>query len=489
MSRVSRRTLLASASALPLSLLFTRRLRADVGPLVADPNRVLDLPAGFSYRILEETGADMDDGYVVPGAMDGMACFDPGDGTLVLLRNHELAVGDGTSPYKAGQSAPPEAVNPRSPGGVTRLVLDKKTLQRVSSNLVLVGTIRNCAGGVSPWGWLTCEETFQADHGYVYLCRADAASVQTGQRIRGYGHFNHEAAAVDPATLVAYLTEDRPASCLYRFVPTDRSDPFTGKLQALQIAGAPGSDTGRGMSVGVKVDIAWVDCPEPDSASDDVGANARRAGASTIRRGEGLWIHDGAVYFTATNGGPASKGQIFRLTPRGDGGTLEVVAQSTGATVLDFPDNITVSPAGGIVVAEDGNGDNYLRGLDATGKVFDFARNAYSGSELAGLCFSPDGRALFVNLQQDGKTLVVEGPLDEVFGARPSPEPTTAQTTGPGGADGAGATSAGAGGGAGAESGDDGCACNSAGTSASALVPAGAAVAAAAWHWRRRGRD
>lgn len=486
-SRLSRRMALATAGALPFSAVFSRRARAEVGPLVADSGGVLDLPAGFSYRILEERGADMDDGYRVPGAPDGMACFDPGDGTLVLMRNHELAIGDLEGPYKAGQSPPPQAVNPRSPGGVTRLVIDKATRDRVSSNLVLTGTMRNCAGGLSPWGWLTCEEAFQPGHGYVYLCPADATSVQPARRIGGYGRFNHEAAAVDPTTLIAYLTEDRPASCFYRFVPSESRDPFSGKLQALAVTGTRAFHTSSAMTVGVKLEVSWIDCPDPDPISDTIGPDARAAGAAIIRRGEGLWIHDGIVYFSATNGGPANSGQIFRLVPQGDGGTLELVAQSAGERMLDFPDNIAVSPAGGLVMAEDGRGENLLRGLDSAGKVFDFARNAYTGSELAGLCFSPDGQALFVNLQQDGLTLVIEGPLDEVFGAPPAPEPQpTTASTGSGAALGGGAH------------GDkneglygiDGCGCETGPDSnkSAIAIPAAAAVAGIAWHYRRRGR-
>ena len=61
---------------------------------------------------------------------------------------------------------------------MTRVVLDAATLTRVSSNQVLEGTSRNCAGGVSPWGWLSCEEDVSPDHGYVYLCSPSATKVR-----------------------------------------------------------------------------------------------------------------------------------------------------------------------------------------------------------------------------------------------------------------------------------------------------------------------
>ncbi len=61
-------------------------------------------------------------------------------------------------------------------------MIDATTFDRISSNLVLTGTTRNCAGGVSPWGWLSCEETFNATHGYVFVCPTDASTVRARKR-------------------------------------------------------------------------------------------------------------------------------------------------------------------------------------------------------------------------------------------------------------------------------------------------------------------
>ena len=38
--------------------------------LIKDPNGVLDLPKGFSYKIISKLGDEMDDGLVVPDAAD-----------------------------------------------------------------------------------------------------------------------------------------------------------------------------------------------------------------------------------------------------------------------------------------------------------------------------------------------------------------------------------------------------------------------------------
>jgi uncharacterized protein len=413
--RIERRTLLrtggllAVAASLPLPFVFGRTGRASAGGLRTDPAKLLDLPPGFSYRVIERVGERMSDGFSVPGSPDGMGCFAAGPKRWVLMRNHELAAGDASGP--SGETAPALAYDRNAPGGVSRLVVDAERLERVSSNLVLAGTLRNCAGGLSPWGWLSCEETVERGHGYVFLCPSDAGSVARPNRITGYGRFNHEAAAVDPKTLVAYLTEDRPDGCLYRFVPTDVARPFAGRLQAMKIEGAARFDCSE-LRLGERKRVGWVDVPNPDPADDSVRGQALERGAASVRRGEGAWLHGSTLYFCSTSGGKNSLGQIFRLeVERPDrSAMLELLAAPSRPDELDGPDNLVVAPWGDVVVAEDGGGDQFARGLTADGRVYEIARNARSRGELAGVCFSPDARVLFFNLQRDGLTVAVTGP-------------------------------------------------------------------------------
>jgi uncharacterized repeat protein (TIGR03803 family) len=480
---LGRRRLVRSAGAIalvaPFAALFTRRASAArLGPLVPDPNGILDLPAGFSYAVLETTGDPMDDGYRVPGAPDGMECFEGQPGTIVLVRNHELSPGASATPYGPGQRPPPQAYDAGSVGGVTRLVLDAATFARLSSNLVLVGTNRNCAGGRSPWGWLSCEENVDDGHGYVFVCPADAATVAMPQRVVGYGRMNHEAATVDPATNVCYLTEDRGDGCFYRFVPDDPSEPFVGRLQALKILGQDDADLTGLDEIGWSSAVEWVAIDEPDPAGDTVRAEAHTKGAAVLTRGEGIVLGDGVVYFSCTNGGPNGTGQIFALDLATE--VLTLVAVSTSIDELDYPDNITLAPWGDLVIAEDGDGGNLLRGLEPDGTLYDVARNALSDSELSGVCFSPDGRALLVNNQGDGLTLAITGPFPRGSG------------TGGGGAAGAGGTSAGPGVGGGAANAEGdvvedegGCGCRIARGAADG-VGAAAMAAAAIAAWRRR---
>jgi len=419
---------IAGSAALPFTFTYHRVARAaGYGELVTDPEGIIDLPPGFTYKILTQLFDPMSDGYRSPGLPDAMGAFPGPDGTIVLMRNHELGVLDVLhTPLYPEQKAPPEAYNPGTSGGVTRLVIDNDTLELKSSNLVLFGTLRNCAGGKSPWGWLSCEETTDGKHGYTFLCRTDADTVQMPRQIAGYGRFKHEAACVDPDTLVAYLTEDQGDSCLYRFVPTDRADPFTGKLQALRAVDVDEFATSD-MEVGQVVAVSWIDVDDPTPVEDSVRGDAQAKGAAIVKRGEGIWYWQGAVYVCSTSGGPAGAGQIFKLVDGPDGGTLELLARSEDPAILDHPDNITMAPWGELFMAEDGDGDNYVRVLNSAGEVFDFARNAKSDSEFSGVCFSPDGKTMFVNIMFDHLTLAIRGPFPD-FEPEPEPEPTGSET-------------------------------------------------------------
>lgn len=389
--------------------------------LRADPQRLLDLPEGFTYRVLQRGGERMSDGYRVPGRPDAMACFTRSDGALVLMRNHELVPGQNAlGPCAEGQPPPPEAYDAQAPGGVSRLVIDPATLAIRSSNLVLTGTYWNCSGGISPWGFLSCEETVDPGHGYVFACATDAERVAPPRRIAAYGRFRHEAAAVHAASLTAYLTEDEWDGALYRFVPSSPSDAWQGRLQALRVRDAPNADTGAlGTDAALAVD--WVDIDDPQAREDDVREQAHAKGAAVVRRGEGMWIAGDDVYVCATAGGKLEHGQVLRLR-LGAGrqpDALHVLAVADDLDVLDMPDAVCVAPSGDVFVAEDGYGGNYLRRIDARGRVTPFARNALSTGELAGVCFAPDGRTMFVNLQNEHLTLAVRGPFDALASHEP----------------------------------------------------------------------
>jgi uncharacterized protein len=77
---------------------------------------------------------------------------------------------------------------------------------------------------------------------------------------------------------------------------------------------------------------------------------------------------------------------------------LTLIFESPGVDTLDGPDNMIVSPRGGIVLCEDAGSAQFLRGISPRGEIFDFARNLHNSIEFAGTCFSPDEQTLFVNI-------------------------------------------------------------------------------------------
>lgn len=397
------------------------------GALTTAAGPDLALPAGFQYRRIGVTGDVMSDGHPTPPRHDGMAAFPLPNGNIRLIRNHE----NGRRPDSQPLVQP--AYDAWGGGGTTSLEVDPETREIVRDFYSLSGTAVNCAGGPTPWGsWLSCEETVAGPssgptrpHGYVFEVPVEAEGPVEPVPLHRLGRFVHEAAAVDPDTGIVLLTEDALRSGLYRFVPdrpyrAGESAPALtsgGRLQMLAIADRPNTDCDRDQEVGVTLPVHWVDIDDPDPPEAETNGRAVyeqgwSRGGARFSRGEGCWWGDGGAYFTCTNGGNARRGQVWHYRPRGDDeGELTLRFESPSAEVLDFPDNVCVSPRGGILLCEDGAFRIFMRGLTPEGRIFDFAENTRNGSEFAGATFSPDGETLFVNIQSDpGATYAIWGP-------------------------------------------------------------------------------
>lgn len=400
---------------------------AGYGPLEADPNGLLDLPEGFSYRVLSSLGDVMSDGGTVPDKADGMGCLDLGNGEIVLVRNHELVPSDAAGgPIAHGFGTHNGNI---VPGGTTNIVLDANTLEVKREFRSLGGTIRNCSGGVTPWGsWLTCEEApigpgqrygdgLAVNHGWVFEVPGDADGLVKAEPLRAMGRFNHEAACVDPETGYVYLTEDRNDGVLYRFLPkTPGKLADGGTLQAMVIEGV--SDTRNwediSVAVGQSLAVRWIDLDDVEAPDDDLRLRAAAEGAALFARGEGMHMGQDDLYFCCTNGGAKQLGQIFRLVPgRGQGpDRVELFFESESAEQFNYGDNLCVAPNGHLIVCEDQYTDivdNHLRGITPSGQPYDLARLRLQ-TEPAGACFSPDGKWMFVNAYAPTRTLAITGP-------------------------------------------------------------------------------
>jgi uncharacterized protein len=425
------------------------------GPLIADPNGMLDLPQGFSYRILSQGGETMDDGLVVPGQFDGMGCFALEGTRVALVRNHELK-GRNANHRNWGPGGQDQALIGRLPvekaydtykdgrplpGGTTTLVYDMASGEVVSQHLSLAGTSTNCCGGHTPWGsWLTCEETeetpdtadVEKEHGYVFEVPANATGLVDPVPLKALGRFDHEAVCVDPRTGIVYETEDKVDGLFYRFIPnTPGKLAEGGRLQALAVKGRPGASTtnhtDRFWNVGDWVEVEWIDMTDVESPAGDLRQRGHAAGAALVARGEGIFWGENELYMTATSGGPLQRGQVLRYVPSPAEGTPEEAAQpgrlqlfveSTNEKTLNMADNLAIAPNGHLILCEDNYSDttrNHLKGVTPDGKVYTIARNVFRGNaELAGAVFSPDGSTLFVNIMFPGITLAITGPWDSV---------------------------------------------------------------------------
>lgn len=387
------------------------------GELIPDPNGILELPKGFQYQIISQTGNIMSDGNIVPTSHDGMAAFAGKNETTILVRNHELSPGQ----TPAVMAAKSQKYDPLSNGGTTTLIVDRN-LKPIKEFVSLAGTNRNCSGGITPWNsWISCEEDvstpenfYERDprmvsvkHGYNFEVFANRKIAEPKPLI-AMGRFRHEAIAVDSKTGYIYQTEDREDSSFYRFLPNKLGDlPAGGILEALVIKDMPKIDTGIDFPIGKPKKVEWVKIEEVDPKEDTLRYEAQEKGAAIFRRGEGICWGNGEFYWTCTNGGKAERGQIFRYNPVSE--TIELFVESAGVEVLDYPDNLILSPFGHLIVCEDGEDEQFLVGINQKGECYHFARNAINNSEFAGVCFSPDGQIMFVNIYNPGITLAIWG--------------------------------------------------------------------------------
>lgn len=404
-------------------------------------NEWLELPRDFEAKVISRWGEKMNDGLLVPGKADGMGAFSIG-GKTVIIRNHEVSpldVANGAfgKDKRLLHNLSPEdffdyghGTNP-SMGGTTNIIFNEETGEVERQFLSLAGTNRNCAGGITPWNtWITCEEDVtpkmednETAHGFNFEVSAAANGLSKPIPLKAMGRFNHEAVSVNPVSGFVYQTEDANDGLIYRFLPNTPGKLHEGgELQALKIKGKPGFDTRNWeeqlLTVGESLDVEWITMDDVESKNNDLRIRGQEMGAAIFARGEGMWYGNEEIYFACTNGGKKNLGQVFKYVPSPQegldeekeySGKLMLFAESNDLETLKNCDNLTVAPWGDVIICED-HPNAYIRGITPEGKIYNIARNIFSKSELAGLCFSPSGKYLFVNIQEQGLTLAITGP-------------------------------------------------------------------------------
>ncbi|MYW34341.1 alkaline phosphatase PhoX [Streptomyces sp. SID2119] len=415
------------------------RGHSGYGPLVPDPDGLLDLPKGFRYRVLSREGDPLRSGEgKVPSNHDGMTALAGRNGRVHLVRNHE-------NRHTAKIGVPTVAgltYDPAAKGGCTSLELDGRN-KVLGERVAIAGTAVNCAGGPTPWRtWLTCEETedkagtngYTKDHGFIF--EVDGADPRrTGAvPLTAMGRFQHEAIAVDPKNGIVYETEDafdKPFGLFYRFLPQKPlggtgSLRAGGALEAMRVPGLP--DLSVVQETGASFDrVEWVPVPDPLAAETPIRLqDFGPKGITHAQKLEGCYWGGSSVYFVSSfahrdEGSAADHyGQVWRYEPKKRRLTLVVVFGPDTDIQLpgESPDNICLAADGGLMVCEDGGGAQHVLGVTRRGEVYTMARGRQNigtpeepeWGEFAGVTFSPDGSTMYVNCYTPGTTFAVTGP-------------------------------------------------------------------------------
>ncbi|MFT5889163.1 MAG: hypothetical protein ACI9BO_001989 [Zhongshania sp.] len=393
-------------------LFIPRGPLANIGALSLDPQTQIRIPEGFSVRAVATSGLPVATpagsslntfGFNWHTLPDGGATYALADGGWIYTSNSEvLGVGGGGC----------SAIKFNADGEV------------VDAYPILTATTQNCAGGKTPWQtWVSCEETTA---GVCWECNPFAES--QGIAKPSLGLFAHEAVAVDQAKGIIYLTEDNGSGRFYRWVAdpndidlnTGRMAMETGTLQVMNVAGFEnGGYPSNAEMVRELRGVTWVDVIRPSEPQSTVRSElsaAEQAVPGTLfNGGEGLWYYSlpADVSHIPRDGSVATRGIVF-FTCKGDNRVWALDVENQLAELIfdneqiepDFNDvdNLTISPWGDVIVAEDPPTEPYSRIMvvlpNATSVVL--VQCEHPGSEICGPAFSPDGRKLYFSSQRRG---------------------------------------------------------------------------------------
>ncbi|MGI9252063.1 MAG: alkaline phosphatase PhoX [Pseudohongiellaceae bacterium] len=370
------------------------RSLSGIGELQPPDANGIMLPAGFKSRVVARSGQPpvaggsynwhpAPDGgacFAIPGNWDGIRAQSPfndgentgGDDGWIYVSNSEMGLNE---------------------GGVGALRFNAAG-EVVQAYPILENTTVNCAGGATPWGtWLSCEEHAL---GQVYEC--DPMGKGQAKVRPTLGKFQHEAVAVDMPNHCLYLTEDVDDGALYRF-RAPKPDP---NMLYIVHVGLPYLGQGV-LEVAVRenragrVYLNWVAVSDPSAATTPTRYQVPEY--APFNRGEGIAYHEGAVYFTTTG-----DNRVWRYDI--ESSELEIIydhaiaSAASAAPILSGVDNVVLTPAGDVLVCEDG-GDMQIVVITPDQALIPLLEiPGHTNSEITGAAFDPTHQRLYFSSQR-----------------------------------------------------------------------------------------
>lgn len=339
-----------------------------------DENGLL-LPPGCKSRVIAYADKKVGNtDYIWHSAPDGGGVFSVEKGGWIYISNSEMN---------------------DSEGGVSAIKFDADG-SIVDAYPVLKGTNRNCGGCVTPWNtWLSCEEI---RNGITWECDPTGRTKAIERPMLGV--FNHESIAIDPKTMILYLTEDEVDGCFYRYVPDSVKngipDLSNGRLE-VALLDASGKVTWKLIS---------------DPLAKQLPVRKQVSDASRFRGGEGIAYNEGVIYFDTKK-----DDRIWVYNIQQNDINVFYDAASYESPVLTGVDTI-IMYNDTLLVCED-DGDMQVVAVTPEKNITPVLQLVgHDNSEITGVALSPDKTRLYFNSQrgktgrqEDAVTYEVSGPF------------------------------------------------------------------------------